>query len=271
MKLRELIEAYARTAAPARRTIAYNSEEHQRLYARFVRRTDPQEEKLGSAVAALFKRQKDAVLSKLKARAKRDDGSIAESPFDKAQWIRTFREEVRPLIRTIVKEAGAGALDDLNVALVFDVAEPRVVRFLEQRAQRFARQVNETTWDALKQSLKDGLDAGESMSELADRVEAVMAERIASSKETIARTEVIGAANGGTLEAWKQSDVVESKVWLAALDDRTRETHAEAHGQSVGLDEDFQVGDGSGPAPGQIGLAEEDINCRCSMTAELKA
>ena len=31
---------------------------------------------------------------------------------------------------------------------------------------------------------------------------------------------------------------------------------------------DFEVGDGSGPAPGQIGLAEEDINCRCSMTYE---
>jgi uncharacterized protein with gpF-like domain len=94
-----------------------------------------------------------------------------------------------------------------------------------------------------------------------------MGERIASTPETIARTEVIGAANGAVLEAWEQSGVVEGKSWLAALDDRTRESHIAAHGQTVPLDEDFQVGVGSGPAPGQIGEAEEDISCRCTITA----
>jgi len=54
--------------------------------------------------------------------------------------------------------------------------------------------------------------------------------------------------------------VVKGKVWLAALDDRTRETHVQAHGQERALDEDFEVGAGSGPAPGQIGLPEEIAN-----------
>ena len=97
-----------------------------------------------------------------------------------------------------------------------------------------------------------------------------MAERIRSSKEVIARTEVLGAANGGTLDAWQQSEVVDKKVWLAALDDRTRDSHVDAHGQTVGIDENFIVGNGSGPTPGQIGLPEEDIQCRCSMTAIIK-
>ena len=97
-----------------------------------------------------------------------------------------------------------------------------------------------------------------------------MADRIRSSKEVIARTEAIRAQNGGTLEAWKQSGVVESKTWLAALDERTRETHIEAHGQTVPINADFIVGAGQGPAPGQIGIAEEDIQCRCTMTATLK-
>ena len=46
-----------------------------------------------------------------------------------------------------------------------------------------------------------------------------------------------------------------------------RDSHVEAHGQEVKIDEDFTVGDGEGKAPGQIGLAEEDINCRCTMLA----
>jgi hypothetical protein len=60
------------------------------------------------------------------------------------------------------------------------------------------------------------------------------------------------------------------KGWLAALDENTRETHIEAAREyddsgAIALDEDFYVGDGHGQAPGQIGSAEEDINCRCSI------
>lgn len=97
-----------------------------------------------------------------------------------------------------------------------------------------------------------------------------MGDRIKSTAENIARTEAIGAANGGTLEAWIKSGVVARKTWLASLDDRTRDSHREAHGQTVDLDEDFEVGGGHGPAPGQIGIAEEDIQCRCTMAAVVK-
>jgi SPP1 gp7 family putative phage head morphogenesis protein len=172
-------------------------------------------------------------------------------------------------VREIVADAGEVAMADVGLSLAFDVHEPNVVRFLEQRAQRFAVEVNETTWTNLKGSLAEGIEAGESIPELAQRVENVMGDRIRSSGTTIARTEVIGASNGGTQLSWEQSGVVAGKEWLAAIDERTRETHVEAHGQQVRLDADFSVGDGSGPQPGQIGLAEEDINCRCTSVAIL--
>jgi len=35
----------------------------------------------------------------------------------------------------------------------------------------------------------------------------------------------------GALEAYKQSGVVQEKEWLAALDERTRDTHIEANGR----------------------------------------
>ena len=57
------------------------------------------------------------------------------------------------------------------------------------------------------------------------------------------------------------------KKWLAALDARTRESHLAAHkkyqAEPIGLKENFVVGSGRGPAPGQLGVAQEDINCRC--------
>jgi uncharacterized protein with gpF-like domain len=64
--------------------------------------------------------------------------------------------------------------------------------------------------------------------------------------------------------------VVKGKSWLSTLDSRTRDTHAAAHGQTVGLEDDFRVGDASGPAPGQMGLASEDIQCRCTLLWVLK-
>ena len=263
----------AAITAPARRAVEFGSEAHRALWDRFVARAAKQEQRLGKAVAELLRRQQESVLAKLKSERARANYQMArdvtDAPFDLDEWIRKFREAVRPILRDLVRESGDAALDDLALAIAFDVLDPRVVRFLERRAQRFAREVNETTWSALKESLAEGIEAGESVEDLAARVEGVMGDRIASSGETIARTEVIGASNGATLEAWQQSGVVDGKEWLAALDDRTRDTHRAAHGQVVGLDENFEVGDATGPAPGQMGAAEEDINCRCTMLARL--
>ena len=156
----------------------------------------------------------------------------------------------------------------LGITLAFDISADPVARFIEQLAQKFAIKVNDTTWEQLKNSLSAGIEAGEGIEKLSERVETVMGDRIRSAPEVIARTEVLKAANGAALEAYKQSGVVKKKTWLAALDKRTRESHIEAHQRyqddPIPLDEDFEVGNGHGPAPQQIGLPEEDIECRCT-------
>lgn len=61
----------------------------------------------------------------------------------------------------------------------------------------------------------------------------------------------------------KGADIV--KQWDSTLDSRTRESHRKADGQIRELDEDFEVGGHHGPAPGHIGIASEDIRCRCAL------
>ncbi len=251
-----------------RRAVEYGSEEHRRLWGRYARQTERFEREFKKITVSLFERQRESVLQRLQARAVRTAEDAAEDPFDMDEWIKKFKQAVKAILREIVAEFGMDAAGEIGSS--FDVLQKEVIQFLEQRGQRFAEQVNETTWQQLKDDLNEGLANGESVDQLAGRVEQVMDGRIESSAETIARTEVIGASNGGTLEAWKQSGLVAGKVWLAALDDRTRDSHVEAHGQEVGLEEDFVVGGARGPAPGQMGEAEEDINCRCTMTAVLK-
>lgn len=80
----------------------------------------------------------------------------------------------------------------------------------------------------------------------------------------IARTETTGAYNAGSLNAYFEEGAG-AKMWIATWDDRTRETHAAAHGQCVPVGEQFTVGFSRLTFPGDpVGPPEEVINCRCT-------
>lgn len=89
--------------------------------------------------------------------------------------------------------------------------------------------------------------------------------------ETIARTETVQSLNRAQYEAFKQAQDIGAikkltKTWDTSGDQRTRETHVEADGQTVDIDEPFIVGGESLMFPGDISMgasAEEIINCRC--------
>jgi len=250
-----------------KRVIEYGSREHEAMWNAYVRAVEPLEKRFASVVEELLKSQRESVLAGLR-NSEADATRDWKNPFNIKEWIKKFRLKIRPIFGFVVEEIGRAALDELKIKSSFDIKQPEVVRFIEQQAQRFAVEVNQTTWDALKKALAEGMDAGEGIDKLKQRVEEVMGDRIRSSSETIARTEVSSASNGGKLLAYKQKGVVTRKGWLAALDERTRDSHVAAHREyqdGIDLDDDFEVGSGRGPAPGQIGLAEEDINCRCTI------
>jgi hypothetical protein len=94
--------------------------------------------------------------------------------------------------------------------------------------------------------------------------------------KTIARTEVhsmVMEANNETIAAEAEAvGMTEQtkKVWTAGMDLRVRETHLEADGQKVSLDEKFEVGGYMLSFPGDpSGPAGEVINCRCIMTYDV--
>jgi uncharacterized protein with gpF-like domain len=83
----------------------------------------------------------------------------------------------------------------------------------------------------------------------------------------IARTETHGAANYGANGAAKETGLTIRKEWVSAADERTREDHAAADGQIVGIDEMFDVGGESLMYPGDpSGSGGNIINCRCAVS-----
>lgn len=149
----------------------------------------------------------------------------------------------------------------------FDALDPRVAEYTRVLRQKLVRKVNETTWDRVRQELEEGQRGGETLSELADRIGAALEQRRSQFElERIARTEVIKASNGGAMLAYRQSEVVDEKEWLATPDTRTREDHAAADGQRVALDEPFLVGTSRLDFPGDPSApAEQVIKCRCTV------
>jgi len=122
--------------------------------------------------------------------------------------------------------------------------------------------------------VQKGISAGESIPEMAERVEASLLDGGAhvwrGRAETVARTEALSAYNGGTDEAMRamadEFGFQLEKVWLASMDGRTRDSHFTADGQRVPLDGLFNVGGFFAPLPGaEVLPPEERINCRCSV------
>lgn len=141
------------------------------------------------------------------------------------------------------------------------------LRYIQQEMiRRRITEVTETTREQIVRAVRKGYQDGLGQRGVASMILDVVPQLAAYRADTIARTETHGAANYGSQEAAKATGVPMKKEWLASYDDRTRDTHREANGQTVGMDDTFRVGDSDLQFPGDpAGSAEEVINCRCSL------
>ncbi len=262
---------------PVTRTVPeFGSAEHLALWTRAIEPTAKHEAAVKGVVVTLFEAHRDSILDRLgnADRAAGERGAriaLDDLPalFGRAKWLRQYRESMRKALRQPFEAGGAPVAGAFDAAALTPDA-PEAVRFLMGRAQRFATSVNDTTWTALRSQLADGIANGAGLPDLRKIVGEVMDGRIRSSAEVIARTEVLGAYAGGsqlTAEAIEaDTGLTLTKTWITALDERVRPDHAAAHGQTVKLADDFEVGGSRGPCPGQMGAAEQDIQCRCVAT-----
>ena len=130
------------------------------------------------------------------------------------------------------------------------------------------KDINDTTRDAIRAQLREGVEAGEGYLELAARIKGVFTDCDQRRAETIARTEAMRSSNFAEHEAQAMSGVVEAREWIATPDDRAREDHLAINGQVRKLDEPFEFPDGTPVMfPGDSGDPAQDINCRCTTAA----
>jgi SPP1 gp7 family putative phage head morphogenesis protein len=147
----------------------------------------------------------------------------------------------------------------------------RIREAVNRNAEDFALGVSETTRDRITAIVAKGAVDGLDEDEIAQRIEDKTGGAIGRARaQTIARTETHSAMMEGTMLAAQElvdEGIVLYKTWVSAEDERTRESHAEADGQTVEMDDVFEVGDAQLSFPGDTtGPPEETINCRCVVT-----
>lgn len=123
----------------------------------------------------------------------------------------------------------------------------------------------------LQSALTQSILQGESIPDMAKRVARTVSTRSYADSVRYARTMITGAESAGRQDAYERAEsmgIELEKEWIATLDDRTRHTHRELHGERRPLDEEFSNGCMYPADPS--GDAEEVYNCRCTTKAAIK-
>lgn len=187
-------------------------------------------------------------------------------------WMSEVDNELMPLIATIylhgAHSLGKTAKDARKIiepVTDVDLMTSSLAAAILQDAKNRISSFSDELWNTAKSQLVEGIINGESVDDLRDRLRSVV-ELCEPRAETIARTEVISASNSGSLALVQTAGFSGDKIWFSTPDDRTRESHRLAEGQTVPIGSPFIVGGVPMQYPGDpTGPAAETINCRCTM------
>lgn len=142
-----------------------------------------------------------------------------------------------------------------------DILPPR--RIGKDKAYRWYNQ-------RMNNAVTQGIIQGESIADIALRIGRETGEGELSAMLRNARTGFTGAQNAGRIEGLHQAEELGIRVqkqWMATLDDRTRDTHADLDGQVVDVDEPFITSAGNEIMyPGDPDADPSEVwNCRCTL------
>lgn len=236
-------------------------------------RADALAAEMARTLSGILRRVSASLESTITAAAERPERVVLDQA--EAAWQEAVNDDFFPrVVDAYVSSAERTHLQLVNVAgapaaSVPFVAQSAAVSYLIDAGNRMVN-VSEGTWARARAQLIEGFQAGESIEQLTTRLVSI-SDWSESRAATVARTEIISASNAGALDQVRSTGVIAKKTWLATRDDRTREAHRIADGQTVSVNNVFIVCgealDFPGDPEGEPGCV---VNCRCAMTFDVK-
>jgi hypothetical protein len=174
------------------------------------------------------------------------------------------------LNKGVLSSATAGVASGPGIG--FDITNPLTAKVLAQSGSQITN-IAETTQLNVMRTIREAYDQGLSIPDTAKAIRAGMADAAGPRATLIARTELAGAVNGGSLAATQIVSQATGdryvKKWLTApgAPFPRHELYEGLDGQTQPLDGLFDVGGSSLQFPGDPdGPPEEVCNCRCTMS-----
>lgn len=193
-------------------------------------------------------------------------------------WRTTFRPAIQGVIEAEAKRFGT------MIGVEFDVRNLLAEAWFSEYMLTFSQPINRTTSDALSTMLQQARKDGWGIDTMSNHLDTLFRQWSSGDvppeefawyedrlpqyrRQNIARTESMRSIAASD-QAMFSNFNVQKKEWLATQDSRTRDTHAEANGQVVGIDEPFMVAGYPMMYPLDMSMGapiEEAAQCRCVM------
>lgn len=189
---------------------------------------------------------------------------------DDDQWFRYIER----LWISVVPDAGKVIAPFLEkgMKVVTDPLVQAAINWVKANGVREAGMISNASRKGIQEQIRIGISKGETDEQIAARIRKKYRSIKEARSETIARTEVHAASNYGSLSAATETKIPMKKIWVDTPDDRTRDAHVSAGGQSKPLDQPFIVDGERLMHPGDSSLgasAENLVNCRCHLFFEV--
>lgn len=213
---------------------------------------------------------------------------LGQAVIAEAMDAKIFAEAIREPITSELGNGARTALADLEGAgrtfsIPDFVLQPQTRQFIDDKLFQVANKITDDLATELTVALTEGIEGGETIRQLKNRIELTGDEFIGKRAEMIARTESARMNMGGRDLAWQESGVVAAKKWDAAGD--ACPFCQEMDGKTVSLGENFieqgaglAVFVGEGDKASKITLPTDfdaiptppiHPNCRCALTPVL--
>jgi len=171
--------------------------------------------------------------------------SIQQSETDR------FIKAMTPFVSESILTGENMALTALGLDL-----ETAVNKALVMSRMGIFKTVNDTVFKQIKKQIFEGIKAGETITDIADRIKQTY-NKVNTRATLIARTEVTAAVNSGQMSVYA-SQGIKFKRWLTARDERVREAHlSNSRQDAIPIGAAFGNGE---QFPGQ-----SSVNCRCTL------
>lgn len=195
----------------------------------------------------------------------------------------SLEDEIIKQSKRTIKDAGKKSVKDFGLATDFDY-DSSIANYLRNLSSSKIQDIDETTAEGIQEVLEEAYTSGQSIIDTKKDIArkfglelnedgALNAKQLSTRALRIAQTEMGRAANMARLDSYKQQapGALAGKEWLGVgRFGQYRESHQDYSGTVVSLDAKFYIDGVSFDAPGMSGVADEDINCRCTVLPVVK-